>query len=242
MVYNKDWKAVIRLIIYGLLFAFVPFLFMQGEISDNISLWMEAVSLNSEIYQFARTPKLGMYYFITYGMGFTLEDQVEILAVAKPAVSFILVIGLVLNYFQTKPWKRVALIMCSILIYPANCALYCALYLFPVIVMFFNEEKKKAGDMVYILLFLMILSPLKIVQIINVFLINDISLLLVNLGIVILYVLLLVEEVILSARWLGAKVEKSMPDISDDHEENQTDKLENLDSIEEKQEMAELLQ
>ena len=236
VVYNKDWKAVIRLIIYGLLFAFGPFLFMQGEISDNISLWMEAVSLNSEIYQFARSPKLGMYYFIAYGMGFTLEDQVEVLAVAKPAVSFILVLGLVLNGFQTKPWKRVALIMCSILIYPANCALYCALYLFPVIVMFFNEEKKKLGDIVYMLLFLMILSPLKIIKVVNVFLMHDISLLLVNLGIIILYILLLVEAVMLSARWLGAKVEKTMPEISDSCGETQEETQEN------NQETTELLQ
>ncbi|MCM1495006.1 MAG: glycosyltransferase 87 family protein [Bacteroides sp.] len=242
VIYNKDWKAAVRLIIYGLLFAFVPFFFMQGGIKDNISLWMEAVKLNSEIYQFSRTPKLGMYYFIAYGMGFTLEDQMEILAVAKPAVSFILILGLFLNYFQTKPWKRIALIMCSILIYPANCALYCALYLFPVIVLFFNEERKKISDGFYILLFLMILSPLKIVQIINAFLLYDISLFLVNLGIVIFYTVLLVEVIVLGARWLGAKVEKSMPEYSEGQEENSAEQLETLDSVEEKKETTELLQ
>lgn len=49
LIYNKQWKEVVRVIIYGLIFGIVPFLFFHGGLV-NIGRMFHNASLNVDKY------------------------------------------------------------------------------------------------------------------------------------------------------------------------------------------------
>lgn len=189
LIYRREYKEAIRLLIYGVGFAFIPFKFLPGGFHENLNIFRANVKLNSEAYSFVRNPKLGLYYFLSYGLFGLSELQKSMEATLKPIVYITCIISLLLNIFQDSIWKKVALLICVVLLVPTNCGLYCALYLFPVIVLFFNEEKKWY-ELIYVVLFALILNPLQIILRPSD---QNIGLLMINLSIVALFLMLFAE-------------------------------------------------
>ncbi len=205
LIYRREYKAAIRLLIYGVGFAFIPFKFLPGGFHENLNIFRANVKLNSETYSFIRNPKLGLYYFLSYGLSELPNTQKSLEASMKTPVYIICIVSLLLNAFQDSTWKKTALLICITLLVPANCGLYCALYLFPVIVLFFNEENepKKWYEIIYVALFALILNPLQSISKLNG---QNIGLLIVNLAIVILFLLLFAEAAYKTVHFIHERI------------------------------------
>ena len=163
LVYKRQWKEAVRLLLYGIIAAFGPFFLMEGGL-QGIRTWKSNVALNTVEYEFLQQPKLGYHYFIAYGEGLILEQQEHIRDIWKPIMYGLSVIGIITGYFQKKKWMTVAMLTCVMLILPSNCGYYCLLYLFPVIILYFNEKDKNWTDLLYLPLFLIMLCPFQLIQ------------------------------------------------------------------------------
>lgn len=163
LVYKRQWKETVRLLLYGILASFGPFLLMEGGL-QGIRIWKSNVALNTATYEFVQQPKLGYHYFIAYGEGLILEQQERIRNIWKPIMYGLSGIGIITGYFQKKKWMTVAMLTCIMLILPSNCGYYCLLYLFPVIILYFNERDKNWTDLIYLPLFLIMLCPFQFIQ------------------------------------------------------------------------------
>lgn len=163
LVYRKQWKEVIRLIMYGLFFSFGPFIFIEGGLK-NIPRWIQNVKLNSECYEFLQHPKVGYCYFIAYAEELTYDKKELIRNIWKPIIYALSLLGVISSWFQTRKWLKIGMLVTIILMIPSNCGYYCLLYIFPVIILFFNEEDKRWIDLLYLPLFLMLLCPFQVIE------------------------------------------------------------------------------
>lgn len=163
LIYRKEWKEAIRLVLYGLILAFGPFVLLEGGF-QNISIWKDNWKLNSEIYEFIPQPKVGYYYFIAYARNATLEQQEHWRNIWKPVIQGLSFLVLGSGFFQKKLWLQVGSLIAVMLMIPSNCGFYCLLYMFPVIILFFNEKKKDWTDIIYLPLFILMLSPYQIIN------------------------------------------------------------------------------
>lgn len=190
LIYKRQWKEVLRLIIYGMIAAFGPFLLMEGGL-DNLAFWRRNMQLNTEIYEFVRQPKLGYHYFIAYG-DIQMDQKKQLRDIWKPIINGLSVLGLVTGLFQKKKWMVVAMLVCIILILPSNCGYYCLLYMFPVLVLYFNEIAKEWSDLIYLPLFLIFFCPFQFIQTATE---NNLTLYWSNIAIFILFGLLLLQNI-----------------------------------------------
>lgn len=163
LIYKRQWKEAVRLLLYGILAAFGPFLLMEGGL-QGIGVWKRNVALNTATYEFLQQPKLGYHYFIAYAEGLTQERQEQLRNIWKPIMYGLSVLGMITGYFQKKKWIIVAMLTCIMLILPSNCGYYCLLYLFPVIILYMNERDKSWTDFLYLPVFLILLCPFQFIQ------------------------------------------------------------------------------
>lgn len=191
LIYKKQWKEAIRLVIYGVIVAFGPFLLIKGG-SANIDFWRRNLSINSEIYEFVPQPKLGYYYFIAYAKDLVLEQRQHLRDVWKPIVNGLSILGLIGSYFQKRKWLTVGMLITIILMIPKNCGYYCLLYIFPVIILYFNEKDKRWLDLAYIPVFLLLLSPFQVIQEVTG---KNMTLYWSNVALVVLFISLLLENI-----------------------------------------------
>lgn len=211
LIYRREYKEAVRLLIYGVALAFVPFDFLPGGFYENLGIFRENVKLNSLSYSFEQNPKLGLYYFLSYGLSNMPDTQLELEAAITPILYTVCILALLLNAFQDSPWKKTALLICIILLVPKNCGLYCALYLFPVIVLFFNEEKKWY-ELIYVILFILILNPLQIVPKPAE---QNIGLLIINLAVIGLFLLLFAEAAYKTVHFVHGIIQKKFVNKSE---------------------------
>ena len=169
-LYRGNFKETLRLVLYGLIFVFLPFLFFKGGFA-NIPLIMENISkYNSGMWNY-----FSFRYLIYANAGFdgVLRGDltrmigtdyallVDNFIVGLNCILFILIFTT--NYFQKTEWKRVTQLVLLILTIVSNRSYpYFGLYLYACIVMFLNQAKFTKLNLVYLVLFVAILNPLKI--------------------------------------------------------------------------------
>lgn len=162
LIYEKRYKEAIRLIIYGIIAGFLPFIFIKGGFTNIPQLIKNLHSANDE-YLFLNFPRFGYYQFVAiWGKSWTLNCMIprETLNQFFSIFLYLLTpLALILNFREKTPWKKVGLIVGVIILFPVNSALYCGLYLFPIIVLFFNEQNHPKKDWFYCVLFILLLNP-----------------------------------------------------------------------------------
>lgn len=163
LIYKKQWKEALRLMLYGLIASFAPFFLMEGDLFSNLETWRKNMQLNTEAYEFVKQPKLGYYYFIAYD-DILIDAQKRLRDFWKPIISGLAVLGIGTNFFQQRKWMAVAMLVCVMLILPSNCGYYCLLYMFPVLLLYFNEPRKEWTDLVYLPIFLILLCPFQFIS------------------------------------------------------------------------------
>ena len=152
LIYNKDWKAAIRTIIYGLLFFFVPFFFFDGGL-EVVKGFLNNFGLNLELK--ASVTSLGIngiakfYYGIVVRAltGIYPDTFNENLDTVVSTIKYILtVIILISGFFIKENWKKILNVSIILIIIPDVSVKYCLLYIIPFITVFLKDlENYKKG-------------------------------------------------------------------------------------------------
>ncbi|MCR5142840.1 MAG: glycosyltransferase 87 family protein [Ruminococcus sp.] len=148
LLFNKQYREAVRAAIYGLLFLFVPFLFIKGGFS-NIPDMLSNMRLLTEYYKDFR--------------GCTLRDCMSIILPYRASIlfeggfRFVIVLWLGLcSIFCKKKWERMTVFALIVMFVPFPSQYYGLLYLIPAAVMFMNEKELCRTDWLVMLCFFII--------------------------------------------------------------------------------------
>ncbi len=160
LIYNKDWKAAIRTIIYGLLFFFVPFFFFNGGL-EVVKGFLNNFGLNLELK--ASVSSLGINGIVKFYYGIVVRALTGIypdtfngnLDTIVSIVKYILtLIILISGFFIKENWKRILNVSIILIIIPEVSVKYCLLYIIPFITIFLKDLencKKGTGEKLILL-------------------------------------------------------------------------------------------
>jgi hypothetical protein len=191
---DRRWFAAIRTMLYGIAAFFLPFFFFYGGLS-NFKQLLSNVEENSIFYLFV-TPsyRLGwLPLFLCTNIDFSnYQSWINF-------GNILMLIAVILSFFMKSQWKTVTLLTCAIITSPINSAYYCGLFLFAAIILFLNENEHSCFDIIYLLLFIVVLNPFQ-------FIANGeaITIFVANCSLLCLYLLLLIDAIIQVGIW-GSK-------------------------------------
>lgn len=144
LIYKKDWWAIGRLVVYGLIFMVPPFFLFNGGINNisqmisNIRLWFlyypdtTGIGIVSSCLKYAK---------LFWGDAYCLTPFAHsILNVLRGELSLILLLG-AFNF--NEKWKVVLNATLILLIFPKVTGYYCILYIIPFTVLFFKTLLEK---------------------------------------------------------------------------------------------------
>ena len=159
LIYEKRWFEAIRTALYGLIFIFLPFLFFKGGF-NNIAFFFRNLQISTEVY---RQQSILYKFGLTALMQKLTGKPVDVLAPLCERVAMILAAtSFAVSPFLKKNWKKMGLLISVLIMLPVNSAFYSGIYLFIVVVMFFNEKEHSIFDLAYFIVFLLFLMPLQI--------------------------------------------------------------------------------
>lgn len=160
LLFEKRYKEAIRLVAYGIIFAFVPFLFFEGGFG-NIPIWLENLAANSEHYADKIYPRFNFRHWASMITDESIKGKMYNVF---PILDYILCcVAILTSCFQKKYYKKILQLLLCIVILPVNSAEYSGLYLFLALVLLFNEQQKSKFDWIYLSLFVMILNPYQMI-------------------------------------------------------------------------------
>lgn len=152
LIFEKRYKEAFRLIIYGLVFCFLPFLFFKGGFSD-IPVFLQNMKANTEYYWGD-----GTYSFL---IEYRLSDP-GFIVLAYVFMCFFAALLTVAAPIQPKAWKRFLSLLMIIIMVPVHSGIYNVVFMFPVFILFLNDKEHTASDIIYFLFMIALLSPLVI--------------------------------------------------------------------------------
>lgn len=163
---DRRFKDIAICIVFTLLFVFLPFAcFEHGFL--NVPKLFENLSTFSENYS---SDKL----FPRFGLASTVFPLLKLLKIDDNSVNTIFAVSNLITWLLTisslvlflkckSGWKSLGLVVIPLIMLPTNSAFYCGLYLFPVIILFLNNPNFEKRDMLYMILFCIIISPVQVV-------------------------------------------------------------------------------
>jgi hypothetical protein len=183
LLYEKRYWDAFRLMLYGIVIFFVPFLFFKGGFA-NISLMLKCQASNMEYYRLL---------FLDYRFGWLpytgvcdlRAESLTQLCIYSPGVA------VATAWSLKRPWKISMLLTCAVIFAYFFSAYHCGLYLFIPIIMFLNEKTHPATDWWYLLGIILILNPYQLS-----YDSSRVTPLLANLGLTIIYIALCLEGIV----------------------------------------------
>lgn len=164
LLQDKRYKDIIFCVIFTLIIAFVPFFFLDGGFA-NLTKMMENVSLNNEAYLHNFDYMFGLHKLVFLGSIFAhLSESAtdNVVGVTRIVEAVMMLLSIILALLDNRRWRQLILIACAVLLYPINSGFYCALFLFPVLILFFQDRETGWLDYIIMLLFCAIMNPLQI--------------------------------------------------------------------------------
>ena len=171
LLFERRWKDALRLLLYGVVAAFLPFVFMKGGFG-NLPLLLENFGAHKAFYDRLTYPRYGFRLFssLAYDLCWAnpwLERNVwklgEKLLLATPWADLLFTaLCLVYALLAGDLWRKAAAIAFVLINYPVNSGAYTALYLFPVIALYLSCGALRKRDLWYAACFLLILSPVQL--------------------------------------------------------------------------------
>jgi hypothetical protein len=165
---KKQYREIFGCSIITLLFVFVPFLFFKRGF-DNIPQLYSNMQLMTDQYNFT-----GM--FPRFSLAHLVYCASPLLKFSKNLITSLPDIVQIITYFMTfvsiafsclvkNKWLKISLLSMTIVFLPVNSGLYCGLYLFPVIVLFFAslQERSKIFNIFTVIVFVIFLNPYQII-------------------------------------------------------------------------------
>lgn len=196
LLYEKRWKEAARLMVYGAVLFFVPFLFLQGGLA-NIPQWISNLGVFGEAYHFQTA--FGWQGLMRY----VPEAAQAWLAPVCQVVTLLLMGGGALcGLYQKSAFKKITFLACIQILFPSVSHLYCAMYLMPCLILFFNDSaalRAEKRSFVYAALFAVVFTPLQ--WVVNG---NNITFSVVNVAVIALFLVLCAENGVAAYRAVRA--------------------------------------
>lgn len=152
LLYRKKWKEAAAAFVFGIALFFLPFLWMDQPFAAAVSSFLHALSAHTLSYR--EIAELGFSTPVIMGLTglpFALLQAVSYIAA---------VISLFCACNLKSDWKRIMLLTLTLVLTSGQQGYYCLMFLFLPIVLFFCEEHS-VKDVIYVLIFACILSPLQ---------------------------------------------------------------------------------
>lgn len=141
LIYRKEFKEAIRLIIYGIASCLLPFLYFKGGLS-NVPIWFENLGFNSEKYRYYGGDVIGFKFFPVNCTINNLEQLPDAYDTTRIIVIILAIVGVLLSYFIKKDSLRIAMMISAILMIPENNFYYALVMVIPMVVAILREEDK----------------------------------------------------------------------------------------------------
>lgn len=161
---DKRYKDILFCIVFTLIIAFVPFAFMERGF-DNLSKMMENTGYNnaSYIHNFLYLFGLHKLIFLACSVARLSESMIDdIISFTRTLETILGLITFIIVLVEKRLHRQLLLIVCAILLMPINSGFYCALFLFPVILVFFKERELEKLDYLLMILLCLVISPFQI--------------------------------------------------------------------------------
>lgn len=149
LIYKKRYKDAAITLVYGVLAAVLPFVWLEGSVKSNIKLFIDALKVHGENYG---DGNIGLFANTLF---------YEATPTTVTATAIFTVLPLILAFFLRDKWKQIMLLSLALLMPSGQMEYYCLLYLFFPMLLFFNEEKHNPFHILWVLIFIVILSPIQ---------------------------------------------------------------------------------
>ena len=161
---EKRYKDILFCIVFTLIIAFVPFLFMERGY-ENLLKMIENTGYNNAAYIHNYLYLFGMHKFVYLACRVIhlSESTIDtIISFTRILESLLGLITFVIVLVENRLHRQLLLIVCAVLLMPINSGFYCALFLFPVILVFFSERKIERLDYIILFLLCMVINPFQV--------------------------------------------------------------------------------
>lgn len=166
LVKDKRYKDILFCVVTSLILTILPVFFFENGLA-NFAKLLSNVQLNSNSYgPDAVYPRFSLPHIaFVFSKVLKLNNGITLglIFISKIIVVLCSLISIILMFFQKNEWKRIALLVLVIIQFPTNSALYCGLYFFPVIILYFSRKEFRNFDWLYSVLFCIFLNPVQIV-------------------------------------------------------------------------------
>lgn len=166
LLFKKDTLPYFfRLVGYCILTVILPFFCFEGGISNfktmigniffyskGFSDWPDYLALRSVMGFEA------MFRSISIKLD-GAHSQDWYIIVSRITTYVMLAGSIVGSFYVDKKWKKVMLLTCPIILFPAMSATYNAIFLFIPVLLFLKEKERRLTDYIYLFLFVVVLSP-----------------------------------------------------------------------------------
>ena len=153
---NKDYKAIFRFLAYSLILFLLPCLFYPRGL-ESVFNFTENLKLLSQGSIASCVSGQGKYIInqILYCIGQPFPAANSITTLVCAAIG---AFGVFTSFFCSKLWKKVLLLSLMLILIPSVSFCYTLLYFIPVLVLYFNDEKKSKWDYLYLVYFILIFN------------------------------------------------------------------------------------
>lgn len=164
LIYNKQWKDIIRIIVYGIIICILPFFSLNGGLA-NIPLMLRNISINLNAYSSDDGCTLLACILRLFNCSFAPWFR----TLMKFVTYVFCAIFALYSFLSKVRWEKILSVVMILIILPSHSAYYCTLYMIPAMVEFLNEKEHTYSDFLIFVSFLMIMQPFQIPYLNNIF-------------------------------------------------------------------------
>lgn len=155
LIFDKRWKEIVHVIVYGLIFGFLPFLFFKGGMKNVLAMYRN-MKMNLKMYASAEGCTLYSAY-LNWGGKQSVAIN-EVLKYITYAVCILFMFTMPLMKYKWQKWLAVLLVL---VVAPSRSGQYCIVYLIPAMVSFLNVRRHKISEIWILMMFWLILNPIQ---------------------------------------------------------------------------------
>jgi hypothetical protein len=170
---KKQYREIFLSAIIAILFAFLPFLYLKNGFANIPHLFnmLRAIQQGKPDFSWSGlVESQGMFnmshmvYVISILFGLPRETIMQLYNVFNLVTYLIFFISILFSFFTKDKWLKISLLCLTVVFVPKMSSLYCGLYLFPVIIIFFSRLREFSYHFIVftLIVFLVFLSPYQI--------------------------------------------------------------------------------
>jgi hypothetical protein len=165
---KRQYKEIFSSVVFTLLLVFLPFLFFKRGFSNIPQLINNWKAMTGAYSYKAVFPRFSLAHILYFGMAFLGQPERILLLFSN--IAYILIylasfISIILSLLIKDKLTKIFLLTNVILFLPENSAIYCGLYLFPAIMLFFATIKERSTffNIFVLSVFIVLLNPFQFV-------------------------------------------------------------------------------